>query len=72
MSEPREKIRVFICDRRHPHYGESGEMTGLIVRPKWGGADMAEVKLFDCKHGVDGCFVTKGQIRAEKRELRTR
>jgi hypothetical protein len=55
--------RVFICDRDHPHHGEVGEMTGKIVRLF--GKPMAEVKLDHCKHGTDGCFVSKGQVMSE-------
>lgn len=57
--------RVFICDRKHPHYGESGTLTGKMI--SLFGKPMAEVKLELCKHGTDGCFVSKGQIQQEKR-----
>lgn len=63
-----QPIRVYICDPEHPHYGESGVLTGKIIEFKHGiGGSMAEVKLDDCKHGTDGCFVAKGQVRAEAR-----
>jgi hypothetical protein len=61
-------IRVFVCDRKHPHYGESGVMTGKVISVV--GQPMAEVKLDACKHGTDGCFVSKGQVRSEKRGTR--
>lgn len=57
--------RVYVCDRQHPHYGESGTLTGKII--SLFGTPMAEVKLDACKHGTDGCFVQKGQIAAESR-----
>lgn len=60
MSLP---IRVFICDPDHPHYRESGVLTGKIITMKFSGEQMAEVKLDDCKHGTDGCFVGKGQVQ---------
>jgi hypothetical protein len=63
-------IRVFVCDRKHPHYGESGVMTGKVITMKFSGEQMAEVKLDDCKHGTDGCFVGKGQVQQEKRDAR--
>jgi hypothetical protein len=62
------RLRVYICDRKHPHYGESGEMTGKIVMLM--GEPMAEVALDNCKHGTSGCFVSKGQIAQEKRRGR--
>lgn len=64
-----ERIRVYICDPKHPHFGESGELTGKIIAFRHGiGGQMAEVKLDACKHGTDGCFVTKGQVAAEQRK----
>lgn len=57
--------RVYVSDRKHPHYGESGELTGKIISVL--GTSMAEVKLDDCKHGTDGCFVEKGQVTRDKR-----
>ena len=60
--------KVFICDPTHPHYGESGVLTGKIITMRFGDqTQMAEVKLDACKHGTDGCFVTKGQVDAERR-----
>lgn len=55
------KIQVRICDPAHPHFGESGELTGKVIR-LLGKTDMAEVKLHNCIHGTDGCFVSKGQV----------
>lgn len=60
--------RVFVCDRKHPHFGESGTLTGKVISVL--GTPMAEVKLEDCRHGTDGCFVKKGQIQQTKRSVR--
>jgi hypothetical protein len=57
--------RVYVCDQEHPHFGESGVFTGKMISLL--GEPMAEVKLEHCKHGTDGCFVKKGQVRQEKR-----
>lgn len=62
MNRP---IRVFVCDPTHPHYGESGKLTGEIISVL--GTPMAKMDLDDCRHGTDGCFVSKGQVEAEKR-----
>ena len=60
--------RVQIINRRHPHFEEYGRFTGKIIRPAWArypddSGDMAEVKLENCCHGSDGCFVSKGDVR---------
>lgn len=62
MSED-EPIRVVICDPEHPHYRESGVLTGKVIRFLHWAGEMAEVKLEACRHGTDGCFVSKGQVR---------
>lgn len=66
-NSPATLPRVQVIDRAHPHFEEYGRFTGKIIRPVWakgdGSGDMAEVKLEDCKHGTDGCFVSKGQVR---------
>jgi hypothetical protein len=54
-------MKVIICDQTHPHYGEKGEPTGKVI--KLLGRPMAEIKLDNCEHGCDACFVSKGQIR---------
>lgn len=62
--------RVQIVDRQHPHYEEYGRFTGKIVTMKFGTREpMAEVTLENCRHGSDGCFVRKGEVKAvaEKR-----
>lgn len=65
MSENSVPMRVYICDPKHPHFGESGVMTGKVI--SLFGEAMAEVKLDRCAHGTDGCFVKKGQVAREKR-----
>lgn len=56
-------ILVTICDKDHPHYGEHGVMTGEMITLKFSGESMAKVKLDHCAHGVDACFVSKGQVK---------
>ena len=64
MSE-KQLQRVQIVDRRHPHFEEYGRFTGKIVTMKFGTREqMAEVNLENCRHGSDGCFVLKGQVKA--------
>lgn len=63
-------MRVFICDRDHPHAGEVGTMTGKIISVL--GTPMAEVELDHCRHGTDGCFVKKGQVLSEDEFYRRR
>ncbi len=68
-----ELIRVVICDPQHPHFDECGELTGEVIRLKGGtddGTPMAYVRLFDCRHGTDACYVSKGQIREDRRRRR--
>lgn len=55
--------RVQIVDREHPHFEEYGRFTGKVITMRFSGESMAEVKLEHCQHGVDGCFVSKGQVR---------
>lgn len=55
--------RVQIVNRKHPHFEEYGRFTGKIVTMKFDGNDMAEVKLENCRHGTDGCFVSKGDVK---------
>lgn len=65
-----ERVAVVISDPRHPHFGERGELTGEVIRLKDGvddGAPMAYVRLIDCRHGTDACYVSKGQIREDRR-----
>ena len=55
-------IHVRIIDPKHPHYGETGEMTGKVIKWKHWRGEMAEVKLDNCKNGTDACFVNHGQV----------
>lgn len=66
-------IRVRIVDREHPHYPETGVLTGKIVTFPWG-EKMAEMKLDACAHGEDGCYVSPGQVKEleHTRSLRAR
>jgi hypothetical protein len=55
--------RVQIVNRQHPHFEEYGRFTGKIITMRFGaGNQMAEVKLESCRHGTDGCFVSKGDV----------
>jgi hypothetical protein len=54
--------RVQIVKRSHPHFEEYGRFTGKIIKPIWGGT-MAEVKLENCRHGTDGCFVSPKDVK---------
>lgn len=56
--------RVQIVKRDHPHFEEYGRFTGKIVTMKFGaGKRMAEVALEHCRHGVDACFVSPGDVK---------
>lgn len=65
MSEIVEPLqRVQIISRQHPHFEEYGRFTGKIITMKFGTReDMAEVALENCRHGSDGCFVSKGEVK---------
>lgn len=54
-------IQVEIIDSTHPHYGERGELTGEMI--KLFGKPMALMKLDNCEHGTDDCYVSHGQVR---------
>jgi hypothetical protein len=69
-SDPRAPLgdqplpRVQIVNREHPHFEEYGRFTGKIVNMKFCRRElMAEVKLENCCHGTDGCFVNAGDVR---------
>jgi hypothetical protein len=62
MDKPLQRVQI--VSRQHPHFEEYGRFTGRVITPRWGGDDMAEVKLENCRHGSDGCFVSKGEVRA--------
>ena len=56
--------RVKIVSPAHPHRGEYGRFTGEVIRMRFHGGDkMALVKLESCRHGVDSCYVSPGDIR---------
>jgi len=59
-----KSIPVRICDPEHPHYPETGELTGKMI--SLFGQPMAEMKLDNCEHGDDACFVSKGQVESLK------
>jgi hypothetical protein len=59
---------VRITKRDHPHYRETGKLTGKIISVL--GKPMAEVKLDDCRHGTDGCFVSQGDIEIDRLQPR--
>lgn len=67
-NEEMTQRRVRIVDREHPHFPESGKLTGKIITLF--GTPMAELKLDNCIHGTDGCFVKHGQISIDKRAER--
>jgi len=55
--------RVQIANRKHPHFEEYGRFTGKIITMRFGKKDqMAEVKLENCRHGSEACFVNKGDV----------
>lgn len=58
-------IKVRICDKRHPHYGEAGILTGEVIVMKFSGQRMAKVQLTQCQHGTDGCYVSPGQVERD-------
>jgi hypothetical protein len=63
-AAPQSLPRVQIIKRDHPHFEEYGRFTGKIITMKFGlNNQMAEVKLENCRHGVDGCFVNPGDVR---------
>lgn len=56
-------IKVTVSDPEHPHYGEHGTMTGDLIQLRFSGETMALVKLENCQHGTDACYVAKGQVK---------
>lgn len=61
-----KRMLVRICDPKHPHFPETGYLTGKTISVL--GKPMTEVKINNCQHGTDGCFVGKGQIEAFRKE----
>lgn len=60
---------VRIVNREHPHYRETGKLTGEIITLF--GKPMAKVALSDCRHGTDACFVSPGDIAIDDLQPRT-
>lgn len=59
--------RVAITAPRHPHRGESGKIVAPATRgPASVGLDW-QVRLEDCPHGVESCFVAEHELRRERR-----
>jgi hypothetical protein len=62
------KERLWITDMSHPHYGESGYLTGEIIEMNTPTKErMARFTLEDCKHGTDACYVGRGVLAPDKR-----
>jgi hypothetical protein len=63
MSAPQQDItkkHLYISDPKHPHYPEQGYLTGEVI--SLFGSKMAKFRLDHCRHGVDACFVSHGQL----------
>ena len=58
-------MRVKVVKPTHPHVGEIGRFTGKVISIPGAikASTMAEVRLENCRHGTDGCFVSKGDVR---------
>lgn len=61
MAEPLPRVQI--VNREHPHFEEYGRFTGKIITTHFGAGDMAEVRLENCPHGGDACFVSRGDVR---------
>lgn len=57
-----------VVDPQHPHYRESGYLTGKVI--SLFGTAMAELRIEQCRHGTDGCFVSQGQIAPDSLQPR--
>ena len=55
-------FRVQIVNRDHPHFEEYGRFTGKVIAMRFSGHQMAEVKLENCRHGGDACFISAGDV----------
>jgi hypothetical protein len=54
---------LFIITGDHPHAGEHGHPVGetpATVTEKMG---MALLRLVDCQHGTDGCYVARENLK---------
>ena len=58
--------KVVIINANHPHAGEKAVIkteNGNVIMKNILGKEKFEVELLDCKHGVNGCFVGKEEVR---------
>ena len=71
IHEPTE-LHLVISDRKHPHFGRTGRLTGEVVVLTGTNTRMAKF-LFDepDEYGVDGCFVSRGQCKEDNDGLLT-
>lgn len=61
MSDPMPRVQI--VNREHPHFEEYGRFTGKMIKMRFSGHQMAEVKLEHCRHGGGACFVSPGDVR---------
>ena len=65
-------ITMQIVNAQHPHYGElchpvgDSPETTEIFTPYPGGPKMYKMRLINCVHGVDGCYVKKSELSLVK------
>jgi len=52
---------VLITNQKHPHANEIGSLTGKAINGFAG--KMAEIKLNNCPHGIDKCFVKREDVQ---------
>jgi len=58
-STPQPRVKVI--GAKHPHRGEYGRWTGEVRTLL--GKPLGLVKLENCKHGTDACYVSPTDIR---------
>jgi len=57
---------VRIVDPAHPHFRETGIWTGKLIRFTFPPYDqLAHITLDHCRHGVESCYVSPGQIEQD-------
>lgn len=68
------RLSVVITEKGHPHYGEHGE---LIVSPEGTiqiynlfDKECLKIKLTNCQHQTDSCFVGRDCIKQKEGETR--
>lgn len=54
-------VAVIITDQDHPHFRETGILTGKTISVA--GERLAEMELLACDHGCEGCFVGAEQVQ---------